>query len=61
MESDQDYEIRYGRKVSVQHGVTCTKAAHFPREGYLHGEDDDGPYYVDGVTHCGRCHRAITL
>lgn len=34
----------------------CRKVPH-TRDGYLHGEDDDGPYLVDGVKYCGRCHR----
>ena len=37
------------------HGVDCPKARHLGA-GYLHGEDDDRPYDVDGVTYCGRCH-----
>ena len=34
----------------------CEKVPH-TRDGYLHSEDDDGPYDVDGVKYCGRCHR----
>jgi len=37
------------------HGRDCPKAAHLG-EGYLHAADDDGPYDVDGVAYCGRCH-----
>jgi len=41
-----------------QHGVTCKKAPH-TRGGYLHGENDDTPYNVDGCNYCGRCHIAL--
>lgn len=37
------------------HGVNCPKVAH-DGVGYLHAFDDDGPYDVDGVPYCGRCH-----
>lgn len=38
---------------------TCRKAPHDnPDGGYLHGEDDDTPYDVDGALYCGRCHYA---
>lgn len=41
----------------VQHGVTCEKRQHDdPAGGYLHGDDDDRPYDVDGWAYCGRCH-----
>ena len=33
----------------------CRKAPH-TGYGYLHDEDYDGPYDVDGVEYCGRCH-----
>lgn len=36
--------------------LTCPK---MPRGGYLHGEDDDSPYSVDGDLYCGRCHYAV--
>lgn len=39
-----------------EHGVSCPKAPHGPEGGYLHDEDDDRPYDVDGVSYCGRCH-----
>ena len=42
----------------VRHGVDCGKVPH-EAEGYLHGAHDDGPYDVDGLTYCGRCHEAI--
>jgi hypothetical protein len=42
----------------ARHGVTCPKAPHV-RDGYLHGEDDDTPYNVDGASYCGRCHMAL--
>lgn len=35
---------------------TCEKAPHVG-SGYLHAEDDDLPYDVDGVRYCGRCHK----
>lgn len=39
------------------HGVDCPKVEHLDfRGGYLHGPNDDSPYYVDGVLYCGRCH-----
>lgn len=41
------------------HGVTCRKQEHYMVGGYLHGEDDDSPYLVDGMRYCGRCHDAI--
>lgn len=37
---------------------TCVKVPH-TGTGYLHDEDDDSPYDVDGVRYCGRCHRAL--
>lgn len=42
----------------INHGVNCEKKPH-DGSGYLHAEDDDGPYDVDGCTYCGRCHSAI--
>ena len=37
--------------------LRCEKVRHDPkRTGYLHEEDDDRPYEVDGVMYCGRCH-----
>jgi len=42
----------------VVHGTNCQKKPH-TRDGYLHGEDDDTPYNVDGVKYCGRCHVAL--
>lgn len=35
--------------------LSCPKAPH-TGTGYLHAEDDDRPYDIDGVTYCGRCH-----
>lgn len=40
------------------HGVNCEKKSH-NGSGYLHGEDDDSPYMVDGWPYCGRCHTAL--
>ena len=42
----------------VEHGVTCYKVNHIGT-GYLHAENDDGPYDVDGCMYCGRCHYAL--
>lgn len=37
--------------------LQCPKAPHDKRDGgYLHDENDDRPYDVDGLTYCGRCH-----
>lgn len=49
------------RKTALQHGVMCPKAPHTKGDGYLHHGDDDGPYWVDNVTYCGRCHFHIVL
>ena len=46
------------RSTEVRHGIDCPKASH-TRDGYLHGEDDDTPYDVDGLSYCGRCHRSL--
>jgi hypothetical protein len=44
----------------IVHGINCEKKPHFSsRGGYLHSEDDDTPYFVDGVRYCGRCHEAL--
>lgn len=51
----------------MRHGIDCPKR---PHEGYhrllvgqgtdyLHTASDDGPYDVDGVSYCGRCHVAL--
>jgi hypothetical protein len=51
----------------IEHGKTCEKVPHVPdpripherqgaNEGWLHAGDDDGPYFVDGLRYCGRCH-----
>jgi hypothetical protein len=42
----------------IVHGATCEKKPHV-RSGYLHGEDDDSPYMVDGLKYCGRCHTSL--
>lgn len=39
----------------LQPTLSCPKAPH-TGTGYLHAEDDDRPYDIDGVTYCGRCH-----
>lgn len=40
------------------HGTTCHKVPHVGT-GHLHDESNDGPYDVDGVNYCGRCHQAL--
>lgn len=45
-------------KLPVTHGVDCNKEPHTTL-GYLHSEAEDDPYDVDGVSYCGRCHRAL--
>lgn len=43
-----------------RHGMNCAKAPHSDHPGgYLHSEDDDTPYDVDGISYCGRCHVAL--
>ena len=37
------------------HGRDCPKVEH-SGAGYLHADDYDGGYDVDGVQYCGRCH-----
>ena len=46
------------KDVPVVHGSTCYKVDHIGT-GYLHAEDDDTPYDVDGCLYCGRCHYAL--
>ena len=36
--------------------MTCQKVRHNEHSAYMHPPDDDGPYSVDGVKYCGRCH-----
>ena len=38
-----------------RHGTSCPKVEHIGG-GLLHSPEDDGPYEVDGLTYCGRCH-----
>ena len=41
----------------IIHGIgLCEKALHEEWTGYSHLECDDGPYSVDSITYCGRCH-----
>lgn len=47
-----------GHGMAMRHGVNCPKVPH-AGIGHLHGEQDDGPYDVDGVAYCGRCHAAL--
>ena len=48
-----------GVQPKVQHGVNCEKQDHGDRTGHLHGATDDGPYGVDGLKYCGRCHWSL--
>ena len=45
-------------KIVIRHGVDCGKVAHVG-VGYMHSEDDDTHYDVDGLSYCGRCHYAL--
>lgn len=45
----------------VMHGHSCEKVPHTFKLGYLHSEDEDTPYDVDGITYCGRCHTFLDL
>lgn len=36
----------------------CNKILH-TGTGYLHGDNDDTPYDVDGCVYCGRCHQSL--
>lgn len=49
--------LALGSSAEQQHGVDCDKAPH--RGGNLHAESDDTPFDVDGVSYCGRCHKAL--
>lgn len=42
-------------KFTGRHGTDCPKVEHIG-EGYLHDENWDQPYEVDGLCYCGRCH-----
>lgn len=42
----------------VKHGTDCVKQKHLGG-GYLHAENDDTPYDVDGLAYCGRCHEYL--
>ncbi len=41
--------------MSKIHGIECEKVVHIG-SGYLHSENDDAPFEVDGAIYCGRCH-----
>ena len=43
------------------HGIDCRKVPHLPNWGYLHTEEYNGSYDVDGVEYCGRCHSAMEI
>ncbi len=48
------------REKAQIHGRTCAKKPHDNTAGgYLHSENDDTPYDVDGWKYCGRCHRVL--
>lgn len=52
-------ELSDGEEVTpVHHGIDCKKVKHIG-DGYLHLSDDDGPYDVDGMVYCGRCHECL--
>jgi hypothetical protein len=53
-----DGSIPASHKEALVHGINCEKKPHI-RTGYLHGEDDDTPYDVDGLKYCGRCHTSL--
>ena len=58
-------EMKYTRMIlgkndeSIVHGKDCFKQVHIAESGYLHSENDDSPYDVDGVNYCGRCHEVL--
>lgn len=46
-------------KDGVRHGIDCHKVLHIsmsPHQAWQHESNDDGPFDVDGVRYCGRCH-----
>lgn len=51
-------EAALARK-AVVHGVSCHKWPHRSTGGYEHDANDDGPYDVDRVSYCGRCHHCL--
>lgn len=53
-----DGSIPAKHREALVHGFNCEKKPHV-RTGYLHGEDDDTPYMVDGLKYCGRCHTSL--
>lgn len=53
------HRIRAAVSPSASPAHACKKERHLAAFSYLHGEEDDTPYDVDGVAYCGRCHRAI--
>lgn len=57
MKVENDRRIGHVSQVRI-HGRDCKKAPHIG-SGYLHAEDDDRPYDVDGVLYCGRCHEFL--
>jgi len=56
---DARYALRLPHTYGTRHGVDCRKVRHRPEGGYLHSDDDDTPYDVDGASYCGRCHMAL--
>lgn len=55
MTNDKIQAGEAGAPSPARHGVNCPKAPH-GAGGFLHLPEDDGPYDVDGVKYCGRCH-----
>lgn len=49
--------LTLGPRAEQRHGVNCEKAPH--NGGNLHSENDNTPFEVDGVSYCGRCHKAL--
>lgn len=50
--------ITKGLQEDVIHGENCPKVLH-TKDGYMHDEQDDSPYSVDGQLYCGRCHHGL--
>lgn len=43
-------------QIGIRHGINCQKVRHDTGNGFFHEPNDNGPYYVDNVRYCGRCH-----
>lgn len=44
----------------IVHGVNCDKVVHVAW-GYHHHDSYDGPYVVDEIQYCGRCHGCLAV